>query len=561
MAHADRRLFWSQIRPILALFLPMLRTWRIGGWLALLLGSSTVSSGFLVWESLQRGEFISALAAQDQGRFQRSLLIFMGILLASALLLSITAFLRDTVGLRWRQSFTHELLKTYLQQRRFDRIVSSPDIDGLDNPDQRISEDIRVASQLSFTLLVIGVEAGVQLVGFVGVLWSISRMLTGFLAVYTLVGTAIAVLFLGRRLTRINARQLQQEADFRFGLIHLREQGEAIAFYQGQAYEGGVLERQFTGVVANFKRLIRWQLGLDFFQNGYQYLTFILPSLILAPSILAGQLDVVAIVQSQAAFDRIWLSLSLIVVQFEQFTVLAASLGRLKQLTQVMARLGQPPSAPQIEPHTSLRVEQLTLYRLGHKCLCRELSFAVPVGTNLLVTGISGVGKSTLLKTLAGVWTEAEGAIQIPPDSLFLPQQPYLPLGSLRRQLQYPGDGFARSEDELAQILAQVQLPNLAQTPLDTVDDWSQRLSLGEQQRLSVARLLIQRPTYALLDEATSAVTVDQERWLYSRLAEAGITTVSVGHRSSLLPYQHQVLTLNPDQSWCLQDAREYRFE
>ncbi|NEP17642.1 MAG: ABC transporter ATP-binding protein/permease [Leptolyngbya sp. SIO4C1] len=516
--------------------------------LLLLVSLSVLSSGALVFESLQRGEFISALAAREAQRFQQSLLVFIGVLLASAILLSVSTYVRDRLGLHWRRGLTQAMLSAYLSQRRF-YWLSSLD---LDNPDQRITEDIKQVTQTTVIVLGILLDSVVQLIGFIGVLWAISIGLTGFLVLYAVIGSAIATLFFGLRLTRISAEQLKREATFRFGLIELRDQGESIAFEGGQPYVQTELRHRFRQVVRNFNRFIRWQLGLDCFQNGYQYLTFVLPSLILAPRILSGELEVGAIVQSQAAFDRIWLALSLIVVQFEQLTRLAASIERLSDLLQALKQVDQVSSAIKVFPQPHLAAQNLTL-RLPERqrTLVQQLSFQLST-QSLLVTGQSGIGKSTLFKAIAGLWTTGSGTIHCPAESiLFLPQRPYLMLGTLRQQLLYPQAHPTISDRRLWQILAVVQLSELAD--LDQQEDWSQRLSVGEQQRLAFARLLIARPAYALLDEATSALSVTQEQALYRHLAKTDITYMSIGHRPSLLPYHQQKLTLLPDSRWQLE--------
>jgi len=535
------------------------RRWAVVG-LGTLVGMSILSSVLLVWESLQRGEFISSLAARDMQRFQQSLHLFIGLLLASALLLSASSYVRDRLGLHWRRWLTRYLLSYYLAERRFYWLPSS-----LDNPDQRLSEDIKQVTQTSAVILTIVLESVIQLFGFIGVLLTISVGLTGFLLVYVILGSAIATLFFGIRLTRINAEQLKREANFRYGLIDIREHSESIAFDRGQAYVKYGSQGSFQQVVQNFNRFIRWQLSLDCFQNGYQFLTFIIPSLILAPGILSGVLEVGAVVQSQAAFDRIWLSLSLIVVQFEQLTRLAASIDRLEELIKALDRVNQRPHSIVQRAQLNVVVERLTIKTPDEKqTLIRDLSFSVSVNESdqqkLLVTGPSGVGKSSLVKTLGGLWRTGAGIIATPEQHiLFLPQRPYLVLGSLRQQLLYPRVETDVSDRELFDALQRVQLLDF--TNLDQIEDWAQRLSIGEQQRLAFARLLLIQPQYAVLDEATSAVSIEQEQYLYTQLSQSTTAYISIGHRPSLLAFHQQVLTLLPDQRWTLQSAQDYRFE
>ena len=390
-------------------------------------------------------------------------------------------------------------------------------------------------------------------------LWSVSVGLTGFLSFYALTGSVIATFFFGKRLTRINAEQLKREANFRFGLIDIRENGESIAFYQGQTYAKQDSRQRLHQVVNNFNRFIRWQLGLDCFQNGYQYLTFIIPSLILAPQILSGNIEVGSVVQSQAAFDRIWLSLSLIIIQFEQLTALAASVDRLSQLIQGLKATDTIARPIQILPSPHITTKNLTLeLPATQHTLINQLSFTVEASQHLLVTGPSGVGKSSLIKAIAGLWNTGQGTIHCPSDDiLFLPQSPYLVLGTLRQQLLYPNLSSDLSDQQLLSILRTMQLDDL--TNLDQQQDWSQRLSTGEQQRLAFARLLLTKPTYALLDEATSALSVRQEQNLYQQLATTRTTYISIGHRPSLLPYHQQILILNKNQSWHLQSTKTYQ--
>lgn len=528
------------------------RTAGIG--LGILIGLSILSSSALVFESLQRGDFISALAARDAQRFHTSLVILIGILLTSALFLSASTYVRDRLGLHWRHWLTRYILTTYLSQRRFYRLSSD-----IDNPDQRMSEDIKKVTQTTVFILTTLLESGIQLIGFIGVLWSVSIGLTGFLVFYALVGSAIATFFFGIRLTHINTEQLKREATFRFGLIDIREHSESIAFHQGQPYANNDSRQRFREVVQNFNRFIRWQFGLDLFQNGYQYLTFIIPSLILAPQILSGNLEIGAVVQSQAAFDRIWLSLSLVIVQFEQLTALAASIERLSQLIQKLQATDHIENSIKILSHPQVAVQNLSLETPNtQRPLVNHLSFNVETNQNLLITGPSGIGKSSLIKAIAGLWSTGKGTIHCPSENiLFLPQRPYLVLGTLRQQLLYPQTDPGIEDKQLLHILQIVQLPEF--NNLDQTEDWSQRLSTGEQQRLAFARLLLTKPTYALLDEATSALSVLQEQTLYQQLANTHTTYISIGHRPSLLPYHQQVLTLHTDHSWTLKTTKNHQ--
>ncbi|MEM9804790.1 MAG: ABC transporter ATP-binding protein/permease [Cyanobacteria bacterium P01_D01_bin.56] len=539
-----------------------------GAWslLILLIVLLLIQTGLKVVFLIYGGEVTSALAAQDTERFQQAIGIFLIILLSGIPFASLSGYVRAKLGLFWRTWLTHHYLDQYLSTNSFYRLRLHQT---LDNPDQRIEEDIRTLTQESLKFLVIFLESGFQLIGFAGVLWSISQPLVAVLVVYAVMGTAIAILYFGKPLISINAEQLQQEATFRYDLARIRENTEAIALYRGENQELSQSWQQFGLVLQNFSRLIRWQLGLNLFQNHYRYATFIIPGIILAPRLFAGDLEIGDVTQAGAAFNLMLGALALIVLQLQQLTNLGASIQRLTQLTAALVQTRHPLSETinskisiierLLAP--SLSISHLTLTTPnGDKTLIQDLSFALPSQKSLLIVGPSGIGKSSLLRAIAGLWQTGDGIITCPEPIAFLPQRPYLPPGSLQQQLLYPDSNAIIDNSQLNEALAAVNLEHLviptAQTKtlenilFSTSQDILSNLSLGEQQRLAFARILLKPPKYLFLDEATSALDFTNEALLYERLQSLGIAIISVGHRPSLKRYHHYQLELSHQGQW-----------
>ena len=475
-------------------------------------------------------------------------------------------YVRDTLGNHWRRWLTNRFLAGYFRDRHFYELNARADID---NPDQRIAEDINTFTQRSLFFLLIFIGAALQLIAFSQVLWSIAHELVYFLVVYALAGTLLTVFVFGKPLIGLNFRQLQREADFRFSLVRVREKAEPIALYRGEPQERQQVWRRFIRAFDNLRQLIRNQLFLNLFQYGYSMLTIVLPSALIASRVLSGELEVGRAIQAAGAFAAVLSAISVVIENFEGLSRFAAGIDRLDTFFKLLSSPADR-EAPQESTIASVQDTRLALDRVTlqtprrERTLIQNLSIDVLPGQGLLIVGASGSGKSSLLRALSGLWYAGSGTIFRPEaqDLLFLPQQPYMFLGTLRNQLLYPDLDRPATEAHLLDLLVRVNLSDLAQRfgGLDTEMDWEKVLSIGEQQRLACARVLLVQPRFAILDEATSALDTANEGNLYRQLARTSTTLISVGHRSTILQYHKQVLELTGDGQWRVHSAESYRF-
>jgi putative ATP-binding cassette transporter len=518
-------------------------------------------TGLSVILNNKRGVLISALSARDESRFWETVIVFIGVLVVYAPLLAGYRYLRDLLSLQWRRWLTTRFVDNYFSDRAYYALTTQPEID---NPDQRLAEDVRSFTQESLAFLLVLVESVLSVIAFSGVLWGISKPLVIFLVLYALIGTLVTTVVFGKPLVRLNFEQLKKEADFRFSLVRIRENAEAIAFYRGEDQESNQVKARFLEVFENVKRLLIWELNLNVLTNAYEFIPFILPALVVAPAIFAGEIEVGKVTEAQGAFIRVFFSLNVVVARFQALTTFGAGINRLYSFAAFLEQSETDDSDQTtiqlVEDHR-LAIEHLTLETPNRqRTLIKDLSIEFPTQQGLLVMGASGCGKSSLLRAIAGLWNSGSGTIVRPnlDQILFLPQRPYMVLGTLRDQLLYPNPELEIEDVQLQQVLEEVNLADLAERfgGLDAKQEWADVLSLGEQQRLTFARLLLNKPNYAILDEATSALDQDNEERLYQHLQAIETTFLSVGHRSTLANYHQAILELSQDKTWQLKQHK-----
>ena len=548
--------------------------WKARGLLAGVIALTLGQVYMLVLLNGWNNDFYNALQQRAFESFWPLIGQFAGFAFLHIIFAVYAIYVRQILEIKWRNWMTDKYLDRWLGHQTYYRLQVAGQ-DDMDNPDQRIADDINSFVNLTLGLFVGVIKQATSLVAFVVILWNLSGYLDiplgdtvlsvpGYMVfvtlIYSVVGTWLAHK-VGRKLIRLNYDQQRFEADFRFSMVRVRENSESVAFYGGEKPEMQNFRERFALVIGNFWGLMKRTKLLNFYVNGYAQIAIIVPVLMCAPQYFSGTMQLGGFMQTISAFGRVQDALSYFVESYDSIAQYVAVIRRLGGFAGHMEEAEALTSSFDFTRNTSnaMQLWQMDIALPDGRQLAEKLSIAVPAEKRLLISGGSGAGKSTLLRAIAGIWPYGTGEISLPTGwrTMFLPQRPYLPLGSLRRAIYYPQPVPENADDNLAGLLERFGLQKLV-GQLDAVDDWSRILSLGEQQRLAFIRILLLRPDIVFLDESTSALDEPREAQAYEILHQMlpQMAVVSVGHRSSLLNCHDKQLVLAGDGYWKLQDIK-----
>lgn len=543
--------------------------WAARGLLLVVVGISLALVYLDVLFNQWNNAFYNTLQSKDWPGFQTQLTYFCGLAVLFIVAAVYRLYFQQMLEIRWRRWLTDRFVARWLAHRNYLRLQLTDR--ETDNPDQRIADDLKKFVSMTLRLTLELMSSIVTLFAFAAILWELSGPLDiplpgggsitipGYMLwvaiVYAVVGTWIANL-VGRPLIKLNYDQQRYEADFRFTLVRFRENAEAIALYRGESDEQRGLAYRFGNVVSNWWALMRMTKRLTWYTAGYSQIAIIFPFVVVSPRyFFSDKFQLGDLMQTASAFGQVRTSLSFFVSFYTELAEWRSVVDRLTGFERAMqaaeaAARDAPGVALSEHAAPSFEVSGVQLRLPTGRVLVDAVDLRIAAGERILVTGPSGSGKSTLFRALAGIWPFGAGTVHAPPSGrvLFLPQRPYLPIGTLAEVLRYPDRGGATDDATLIEALRDVGLAHLAPM-LEERAHWAQRLSGGEQQRVAVARALVLKPDWLFLDEATAAVDEKAEAALYALLAERlpHATIVSIGHRHSLRRFHARELYLDRD--------------
>ncbi len=562
-SHTEKPPLAQTVRRVASLTAPYFRSeekWKARGLLLAIVALNLGAVYMLVQINEWYRVFYDALQNKDQAVFWQQIVRFCWLALIYIVIAVYKFYLTQVLELRWRAWMTDHYLTRWLANKAFYRMelarFTSDTERSPDNPDQRIQEDLNLFTSYTVTLSMGMLNALVTLLSFVGILWTLSGSLDftapaflgggawsipGYMlwaaVAYCGIGSVIAH-YIGRPQVRLNFQQQMMEANFRHHMVRVREYSESIALDGGEPVERRQLDTRFSAVMGNYFKLIKSQKNLTWFSSFFGQAAIIFPLIVASPRYFSGAIQLGQLMQINSAFGRVQDSLSWLVDNYMSIAIWKATTDRLAGFEESLSAESRAKQGFDSQrTGGAIDARGLGVNLPGGSTLLAGADLHVAPGDTVLVHGPSGSGKSSLFRTLAGIWPHAHGKVSLPVDTMFIPQRPYFPDGPLRDALAYPQPAAQFSDDALQQALRDALLPQLA-GQLDRPDAWSQKLSGGEQQRLAIARVLLKQPAWVLADEATSALDEDAEATLYGRLVEQvkarGGAIVSIAHRSTL---------------------------
>jgi putative ATP-binding cassette transporter len=541
--------------------------WAGRGLLAAVIAIELALVGNDVLINLWRARFYNALQDKDWDAFVREMLVFCALAAVLVALQVYQLYLNQWLQIRWRNWITSKYLTEWMHNANHYRMQMQGD--AADNPDQRMSDDAKLFVNQTLAIGLGLLSAVVSLASFVVILWGLSAAaplalfgadfsIPGYLVwaalIYAIFGTALTQ-WIGSPLVNLNFGQQRLEADFRFNLVRVRENSEQIALLKGEPAERERLLQRFSRVIANWYDIMSRTKRLTAFTQSYGQAAVVIPYALISPAYFANKIQLGALTQTAEAFGKVQDSLSFFVTAYRtmaEWRAVVARLDGFESSIRSAERLAADPASVHsvATPNSEITLPQLLVKLPNGAPLVAADNFSLRPGERTLVTGPSGAGKSTLFRAISGIWPFGEGVIEIPANAslMMLPQRPYLPIGTLHAAIVYPGEDASFSADRVSEVLNEVGLPKFA-ARLDEEAHWNRMLSLGEQQRLGLARALLHTPSHLFLDEATASLDEPSEAALYTMLIGKlpQTTIVSIGHRATLEAFHERNVTLVRD--------------